>query len=290
MNRHQTLRNGSPRSAQAPLLLVVLFVLAAALLAPRALAQTAADSSVAVQWTAPGDDGAAGRASTYDVRYRTTAIAGTDTLTWWNGAALAIGEPVPGVSGATDSLRIRGLQPLTTYYLLIRTADEVPNWSGYSNVAVKTTSGDVTPPAAIANLAITGSTGTTLALGWTAPGDDGSTGTASSYDIRYSTTAITNGNWASATTVAGEPVPTAAGTPQTFIITGLSPSQTYYVAVRATDDRANVSALSNVPSGTTLDTVPPAAVRDLSHWLSPDRGDGTTSYVEAPVAERHESV
>ena len=44
-------------------------------------------------------------------------------------------------------------------------------------------------------------------LKWTAPGDDGSTGTAASYDIRYSTSTIDDGNWASATQVAGEPTP-----------------------------------------------------------------------------------
>ena len=283
------------RLARAALVAATILALTAALsVAPPfvrdATAQTSADSTVVLNWTAPGDDGTSGRATTYDVRYRTTAISGTDTLSWWNAATLATGEPVPGVSGNTDSLRVRGLQPLTTYYFLIKTADEVPNWSGYSNVAVKTTSGDITPPSAIANLSITGSTGTSLSLSWTAPGDDGSTGTASSYDIRYSTSPITNANWSSATVATGEPAPTAAGTAQAFVLTGLSPSQTYYVAMRATDDRSNVSALSNVPSGTTLDTIPPAAVRDLSYY-SPAGGASSHNHVfaEAPAAERHES-
>jgi fibronectin type III domain protein len=230
-----------------------------------AQAQTSADSSIVLQWTAPGDDGTVGRASSYDLRYRTTAITGVDTTSWWNGATQATGEPIPGVSGATDSLRVRGLQPLTTYYFIIRAADEVPNVSGFSNVAVKATSGDNTAPAAVADLSITAATGTTLALRWTAPGDDGATGTASSYDIRYSTSAITSANWASATTVTGEPTPLVAGTVQTFTVTGLTPSRTYYVAIRAIDDRSNMGALSNVPSGSTLDTIPPAPVRDLSY-------------------------
>jgi hypothetical protein len=236
----------------------------------RAQAQTSADSTVILNWTAPGDDGTVGRASTYDVRYRTVGISGTDTTSWWNAATQATGEPVPGTSGATDSLRVGGLAPLTTYYFMIRSADEVPNWSGYSNLAVKTTSGDLTPPAAVADLSVTSATGTSLALRWTAPGDDGSTGTASSYDIRYSTSAITNANWATATQAAGEPAPAAAGTVQTFTLTGLSGSQIYYVAIRATDDRSNVAALSNVASGTTLDTIPPAPVRDLSQRGDPD--------------------
>jgi len=236
------------------------------LIAPsEARAQTAADSMAVLHWTAPGDDGTVGRATSYALRYRNSAITGTDTLGWWNLATLATGLPVPGVSGSTDSVRVRGLTPLTTYYFVVRTADEVPNWSGFSNVAVVTTSGDATPPAAIADLSVTSATGNSLALRWTAPGDDNNTGTATSYDIRYSTSAITASNWASATTVTAEPTPLVAGTVQTYTLTGLQPSQTYYVAMRASDERNNVSSLSNVVNGSTLDTVPPAPVRDLSY-------------------------
>lgn len=229
-----------------------------------AKAQTSADSSVVLQWTAPGDDGTIGRATSYDLRYRTTNIVGTDTLTWWNGATQVSGEPIPSTSGATDSMRVRGLTPLTTYYFIVRAADEVPNWSGYSNVATKTTSGDATAPSAITTLAVTGTTGSTMALRWNAPGNDGTTGTAASYDIRYSTSPITSGNWTSATQATGEPAPAVSGTQQTYTLTGLAGSQTYYVAIRASDGSGNVGALSNVVNGTTSDTVAPAAVRDLS--------------------------
>jgi hypothetical protein len=122
---------------------------------------------------------------------------------------------------------------------------------------------DTTPPAAVADLSITGTTGNSLSLRWTAPGDDGNTGTASSYDIRYSTAPITTSNWTSATQATGEPAPVAAGTAQIFTVGGLLGSQTYYVALRATDDRGNVSALSNVVNGTTADTTPPAAITSL---------------------------
>ena len=263
---------------------------ASALAAGNAGAQTSADSSVVLQWTAPGDDGSSGRATSYDLRYRTTNISGTDTTSWWNGATQVTGEPAPGTSGSTDSMRVRNLTPLTTYYFMIRAADEVPNWSGFSNVAVKSTSGDVTAPAAVADLSITGTTGTSLALRWTAPGDDGSTGTAASYDIRYSTSAITNANWASATQATGEPVPAAGGTVQTFTLGGLSGSQTYYVAIRATDDRGNVGALSNVVNGTTSDTVAPAPIRNLSYWNAPGTGGfGPAAMRELPVSERHDT-
>jgi hypothetical protein len=120
----------------------------------------------------------------------------------------------------------------------------------------------------VTDLAITGTTGASASLRWTAPGDDGTTGTAVSYDIRYSSTAITTANWGSATQVTGEPTPAVAGTQQTFTVAGLTPSRTYYVAIRATDDAGNLSGLSNVPTATTADTIAPAPVRDLS--LNPD--------------------
>ena len=247
----------------------ILLVAVGLLLTHAAAAQTSADSTVSLHWTASGDDGATGTASTYDLRYRAVAISGTDTLTWWNAATRVTGLPIPHAAGVEDSMRVRGLMPSTTYYFLLRVADEVPNWSGFSNVAVKATgTGDVTAPAAIADLTVTGSTGNSLSLRWTAPGDDGTTGTATSYDVRYSTSAITTSNWGTATAATGEPAPAAAGTQQTFTLTGLTSGRAYYVAIRTTDNVGNVSSLSNVPSGSTADTTPPAPVRDLS--MDPD--------------------
>jgi len=241
-------------------------------------AQTSADSSVVLLWTAPGDDGLVGRATSYDIRYRTTNISGTDTTSWWNAATQVTGEPVPGNSGATDSMRVGGLNPLTTYYFLIRAADEVPNWSGFSNLATKTTSGDGIAPATVADLTVTNRTGNAITVRWTAPGDDGTTGTASIYDIRYSTSTITTANWGSATQATGEPVPAVAGTQQTHTISGLAGSQTYYVAIRTTDDRGNVSVISNVVNATTLDVVPPAPIRNFSYDDSHEAGGVALSY------------
>jgi len=254
----------SRSTSPARLLLSLLATLGALLLPHAAAGQTSADSSLTVLWTATGDDGTIGTATTYDLRYRTVGIAGTDTLSWWNAATKVTGLPAPHASGVTDSMRVRGLTPLTTYYFILKVADEVPNWSGYSNVAVKATSGDQTPPSAVADLTVTGTTGTSMSLRWTAPGNDGTVGTAASYDIRYSTSPITTSNWASATQATGEPAPAAAGTQQTFTVSGLTPSRTYYVAIRATDGSGNVGGISNVPTATTPDTIAPAPVHDLS--------------------------
>jgi hypothetical protein len=102
-------------------------------------------------------------------------------------------------------------------------------------------------------------------------GDDSLTGTASSYDIRYSTSPITNASWNNATAVTGEPAPEVAGTPQSFVIRNLNRQAFYYFAIKAIDDGGNTSALSNVPTVTTPDTTPPAVVSDLSFnflWLA----------------------
>lgn len=108
---------------------------------------------------------------------------------------------------------------------------------------------DATAPGTINDLSATAGDGSVL-LTWTAPGDDGNTGTATSYDVRYSTSTITSGNWSSATSVTGEPTPLLAGLAQSMTVTGLANGTTYYFAITADDEVPNTSALSNVPSGT----------------------------------------
>lgn len=111
--------------------------------------------------------------------------------------------------------------------------------------------GDVTPPEDVADLASEGTASTTWDISWSAPGDDGGSGTATTYDIRYSTATITEANWASATQATGEPAPSVAPTPEGFTITGLAPSTTYYAGIKTADEAGNWSALSNVVSDAT---------------------------------------
>src|SRR5262249_9500968 len=158
--------------------------------------------------------------------------------------------PNPSAPGTTEHVTVTGLQANTTYYFAVKTADEVPNWSGLSNVISRTTlaAPDGTRPAPIATLTITGPPETSASSPWTAVGDDSRTGTASSYDVRYSTSPITEANWGSATQASGEPTPTAAGTTQSMTVNGLTRQTTYYFAMKVSDDGGNVSALSNVVS------------------------------------------
>jgi|GEM_PF-3256780 len=222
-------------------------------------------STITLTWTAPGDDGNSGTASQYDIRYSTSAITSSN----WGSAVQVSGEPTPRSTGSSESFTVTGLSPNTTYYFALKTADEVPNWSSMSNVSSATTGqlADVTPPSSVANLAASGPTSNSMTLTWTAPGDDGGTGTASQYDIRYSTSAITSSNWGSAVQVSGEPTPRSAGSSESFTVTGLSPNTTYYFAIETADEKPNWSGLSNIVSGRTSalsDVTPPAAVLNLA--------------------------
>jgi phosphodiesterase/alkaline phosphatase D-like protein len=226
-------------------------------------------NSITVFWTTPGDDGTVGTASEFDLRYSTSPITATNFASATRWTAM----PAPAAPGTRQNVTVTGLQPNTTYYFAIKTADEVPNWSGISNVFNRATlaAPDLTRPAAVVPLNVTGLTDTTATLGWSAVGDDSLTGTATSYDIRYSTSPITLQNWATATQATGEPTPAAAGTAQSYTVRGLSRQVTYYFAVRVTDDAGNVSTLSQVASATTPDSMSPSPVVDLGPslvWIS----------------------
>lgn len=111
---------------------------------------TITSSSVDLSWSSPGDDGAVGTASVYDLRYSLTPItvANFGTATRWTNT------PVPLVSGTTQGVTVNGLAPGTVYYFAIKAADEAGNWSVMSNVATATTLGlpDLAPPSAITDL------------------------------------------------------------------------------------------------------------------------------------------
>jgi len=111
---------------------------------------------------------------------------------------------------------------------------------------------DITPPATVITLAVSTTGQTSATLTWVAVGDDGHTGTATTYDLRYSTAFITPANWTSATQATGEPAPKAAGEGEIFTVTGLAPETSYYFALKVADEASNWSTLSNVASDATL--------------------------------------
>lgn len=238
-------------------------------------ASNPASASIDLAWTSPGDDvGSTGNFLTptiYDIRYSISTITEGN----WASATQVTSEPSPQIAGSSESMTVTGLSSEITYYFAMKTSDEVPNTSALSNVTSATTlpPSDSIFPDPITNLAASALSGSSVKLTWTASGDDGSTGTATTYDVRYSTSTITEDNWASATQISAEPAPQIAGSAESMTIGGLDVLVTYYFVIKVWDEEPNISALSNVPSATTLaegagstpaeDIFRPAAITDL---------------------------
>jgi len=96
------------------------------------------ENYVVLVWTAPGDDGDTGQASSYDVRYRTAGPTNSDNF----DTSTPVPTPVPKPAGALEQLNVSGLASETIYWFAIRVADEVPNWSPVSNPVEVLTSED----------------------------------------------------------------------------------------------------------------------------------------------------
>lgn len=123
--------------------------------------------SVTLTWTAPGDDGNSGRASTYELRYSDRPVAASDTASWWIAAASAGVLPPPLSAGSRESFTLAGLTTGTVYYFVIRTSDEVPNVSGFSNISIRQAGygGALATPAGFTALPVAGG----VDLSWEEP-------------------------------------------------------------------------------------------------------------------------
>ena len=85
-----------------------------------------------------------------------------------------------------------------------------------------------------------------LTLRWTAPGDDGTFGEASRYEIRMSTSEITLQNYVTAQVLPDVPPPMPASSLQAMMVRGLTRGTTYWFAMRVLDEAGNISPISNV--------------------------------------------
>jgi len=176
-----------------------------------------------------------------------------------------------------------GLQPSTSYYYAISAVDKPPlvlESPLSETVTAWVVSGDTTSPAAITDLVATSGTGNDrIDLAWTAPGDDGWSGKATKYIIKYATYNITAANFDSITNVKERNVTVLGGNPDTETITGLAINTLYYFAIKTEDEVPNVSDISNIVTATTgKETLPPRQPAGIKGILSADGKTMTVSW------------
>jgi Tol biopolymer transport system component len=222
--------------------------------------------AVILAWHAPGDDGTAGQAAAYHLRYAADSL----TEESWASATPLSAIPLPKPAGDMQSVRFEGL-PYGIWHFAMKTCDEVPNWSPLSNIA-SANIGDFEPPGPVTNLMVSFTIAHSAMLSWTAPGNDGASGRAAEYDLRYSLTTISAETWDGATRVEDVPAPKDAGSSETFTVTGLEDGQTYSFALKTADESHNWSVLSNVASALVVDYMPPGQVTDLAVWALSAQG------------------
>ncbi len=98
-------------------------------------------------------------------------------------------------------------------------------------------SDDTVAPGAASDLAVDTIEGSLATLHFVSPGDDGATGTATEYEIRYSVGApLTADNFDTGMRIADGVLPGAAGSTVTFSVPNLLPKTRYWVGVRAKDE------------------------------------------------------
>jgi len=181
----------------------------------------------------------------------------------------------------SHSQNLTSLSAGTLYNFRVVSKDAVGNQSvsiNYTFTTISPPQADSTPPAKITNLTTSNITETSADLSWTSPGDDGNQGTAYQYDIRYSTFPITEANWNQTTQATGEPTPKSSGNTESFTLVGLSPSATYYSAIKTSDEVPNWSELSNIIQATTL--TPPPKTLSVSLTANPSSGTAPLNRVD----------
>jgi fibronectin type 3 domain-containing protein len=219
------------------------------------------EGKIDLSWVAPGDDGTAGAITGGKFRIDWTTDPAKNFTT--NSYQLEIATTT--TPGTTNTITASGLGEGVTNYFRIWTADGAGNWSALSQGATAWSQIDVTPPAAAADLAASASW-QRVALSWTAPGDDGTSGTLNgSFEIRVSSNGVidTLAKWNAVPT--GYPyrltisTQVAAGRSESAVVTGLTNGTMYYFALRSADERNNWSALSTIsPSAVPVDAAPGA--------------------------------
>ena len=141
---------------------------------------------------------------------------------------------------------------------ILATADRLPSLLGRVRTGARLNAfltlavPDSTDPGRVSDLAIEEATSNGFVLTWSATGDDGDRGRATTVDLRWAAGPILDDAAFAAANRLSAPQPDSAYTPQVHEVRGLSFETTYWLAMKVSDEFGNQGPLSNTVSGTTL--------------------------------------
>ena len=186
-----------------------------------------------------------------------------------NGTSMA----APHVTGV--AALAMGLLPSATIgqirQLILANTDPIASMNGTTSTGGRLNAykvllnADGVPPSRVTDLAAADVGSTVLGLAWTAPGDDGLTGTAAQYELRMSASPIDETNFGSATPVPLPP-PRAGGQGESAEVSGLAFTTGYHFAIRAVDELGNRGPVSNDAPATTL-AIPAIALNPPAYTI-----------------------
>ena len=224
--------------------------------------------SILLSWTSVGDDGNQGIADHYIIKKNSVEITNEN----WDESTEIAQNLSPAVAGNQELFLLENLEPNVPIFFAIKAVDDANNISEISNStsAIPQDIQDITPPSAITNLTAQ-INDNNIVLNWISPGDDGNEGTASNYDLRWSTQEISENNFSDANQITELNPPAEAGNSEQYIFTQAQLNTRYYFAIKTVDESENWSNISNVVNvliEDTSDQIPPATISNLSAEIS----------------------
>ena len=279
-------RNGNGLDSSTVSLVVMTSSIPPAAITTLSLSIGASEGKVNLHWIAPGNDGTSNDIinGVYDIRWSSNPIlSNSDFLSIPSTPSYQRLISTSIVHGMEQGYLLTGLDASASYYFAIRTQDSVvQNYSNVSNSPSEHVQIDLSSPSAVTDLILTAIENNSIQLSWTAPGDDGTTNNNSlgRYDIRYRTDSgfSSLAMFTGASSVFGS-YSTETITPQSVqlseshLLSGLNYDATYYFALRAVDDYANVAPLSNTVTVYIQDFLAPGLVQNVSAYSNPIIGN-----------------
>jgi hypothetical protein len=211
------------------------------------LAATAGVGQVSLNWSSAGDDGTYNNLTgNYRIQYATYTASWSTGSTPSNATTVTI-STTNATLGSAQSYVATGLTQGNTYYFVLWSGDEVPNWSDVSNTASAWLDG--TAPSTSTLTAVPGDVDGEIDLTWASAGDNGESGNLTgTYRIQYATYTVawsTSSTPTDATTVTISTTNATPGSAETYTATGLTAGLTYYFVLWSGDEVPNWSEVSN---------------------------------------------